>query len=141
MKEFLNQTFEMDKEIKKLEEQLEVLRHRQTSPTGGQLGLAVQKSRNLTATEDLTVKIIMLEERITRAKGRLLRLEEQIRQITLSLPSMQRAVLTWRYICRYIWADIAARAEMSEMQVMRAHNAALASFQEQKSPNTLRNFA
>ncbi|MDR2167222.1 MAG: hypothetical protein LBE35_05155 [Clostridiales bacterium] len=124
-KKFLGKVFEMDKRVNKLTEQLATLRARQISPAAARLGEGIQKTRNITADEDLLIKILMLEEKIARTKGQLLRHEEQIRLMTLNLPPIQKAVITWRYICRNLWKDIAKKAEMSEMQIMREHNAAI----------------
>jgi DNA-directed RNA polymerase specialized sigma subunit len=67
-----------------------------------------------------------LEGRLAKEKLNLLNLEIQIRAMCRGVLSpLERAVITWRYICRLKWKDIADRAEISEMQTMREHNAAI----------------
>ncbi|MCL2350762.1 MAG: hypothetical protein FWC67_04710 [Defluviitaleaceae bacterium] len=125
IKKHLMQVFTLDKEILKLTEQLAELRARQQAPGGRYDGLGVQKTRNVTVQEDLSIKAMRTEEKIALAKVKLLQIETKIHASSRHLPPMQRAVITWRYICRFIWKDIAERAEMSEMQLMRVHNEAL----------------
>lgn len=76
--------------------------------------------------EDISVSILELESGLAKAKISLINLEREIKDMVCGLKDpMARAIITWRYICRLKWKDIAARAEMSEMQVIREHNAAL----------------
>ena len=122
------QTFVMGKRIADLNEQMEYLRYKLTGPTGGGHNhLGVQQSRNHTASEDLLIKILSIEEELAKAKNTLLQLESQIRQKGLNLPPLQRSIITLRYICRKMWQDIACDIEMSEMQILRLHNTALKS--------------
>jgi DNA-directed RNA polymerase specialized sigma subunit len=125
MKKFLSKSFELDKQIKKLAEQIEILKNRQLSPISAARGLGIQKSKNITASEDLTIKVLTLEGELCLLKQEILALESQIRHLTLNLPPIQRAIIIWRYICRFIWKDIAKKAAMSEMQLMREHNEAI----------------
>ena len=120
------QTFVIGRRIADLSEQLEYLRYKLTGPTGGgHRSLSVQQSRNISASEDLLIKILSGEEELAAAKAALLELETEIRQKSLSLPSLQRSIITLRYICRKKWQDIEVDTEMSEMQLLRLHNAAL----------------
>ena len=129
MKHFLKQVFEFDKQISYLCEQIAELRTRQMGAGGGGDGLGVQTTRNLTAMEDVTVKILMLEERLARIKARLLAHEGRVRCMALPLSTIPRAIITWRYICRLTWHEVASRAGISEVQAMREHNAALAAME------------
>ncbi|MCL2377408.1 MAG: hypothetical protein FWC76_08465 [Defluviitaleaceae bacterium] len=125
MKEYFVEVFKIEGYVHKLCEKIETLRARQTSGSGG-FGLGVQKSRNYKRGEDLSVTILELEDEAAKAKMSLLRLERDIRGLSCSLQDpMQRAIIIWRYICRLKWKDIAKRAEMSEMHVLREHNAAM----------------
>jgi len=126
-KEYFDQTFTLDKKIERLTEKVEVLRHRATSPTGGiGDGLGVQISRVRTSSQDLMVKILTIEDELNEAKNQLLNIEENIRQMTQSLPPIPRAIITWRYICRLLWSDVAKASSMSEMQAMRIAQRAVA---------------
>jgi len=130
VKKHFTGVFVMENRINKLEERIEEMRARQASGGLGD-GLGVQKSRNYRRQEDISVVVMELEGELARAKLVLLNLETQIRAISQGLPdSLPRAIITWRYICRLKWKDIAERAEMSEMQTIREHNAALAQIQE-----------
>jgi len=126
-KEEFMQAFELDKEIAKIVEHLEFLRHKLNSPSGASisLGSGVQKSRNIYANTDLLADIIDLEEELTLAKNRLHKIEEEIRAAIRPTPSMLRITMTWRYIIRRPWKQIAHEMEVSEMQLMRHHRAAL----------------
>ena len=125
-KEEFMQAFELDKEIAKIVEQLEFLRHKLNSPSGASIGLGsgVQKSRNIYADTDLLADIIDLEEELSMAKERLLDIEEKIQATIRPMPPILRITMTWRYIIRQPWKQIAREMEMSEMQLMRYHKAA-----------------
>ena len=127
VKGYLWQVFTEESRICSLLEKIETLKSKQTAGGGGVgLGLGVHKSRDYRRGEDLAVHVLELEEQLARAKTSLLRLEREIKRMTDSLPSpARRAIITWRYICRLKWKDIAARTQMSEMQIMREHNAAI----------------
>ena len=124
-KEYFAEVFTLESRIHRLYDKIEVLRSRQAY-LGGGFGPGVQKSRDYTRTEGLSLDILELEDEVTKAKNSLLQLEREIKGVSGSLQDpMHRAIITWRYICRLKWKDISARAEMSEMQVMREHNAAI----------------
>jgi len=126
VKKYFSEVFVMENRIHKLCEKIEIARSKQIS--GGGLGgsLGVQKNRNYRYTEDLSVAILELEGDMAKMKTSLLRREMEIREIACGLQDpMRRAIITWRYICRLIWKDIAVRAQMTEMQVIREHNAAV----------------
>ena len=127
IKKHFTQVFVIESRIDKLREKIEMLRAGQTSASGISDWGGVQKSRNYRRQEDISVYVLELEEELAKAKISLLRLEAEIRAMSRSLKEpLARAVITWRYICRLKWRDIAARAEMSEMQIIREHNAAMA---------------
>ena len=128
MKKYFKQVFALENRIDELCEKIEMLRAGQTSAGGfGDGWGGVQKSRNYRRQEDISVYILELEGELAKAKISLLHLEAEIRAMAHSLKdSLARAIITWRYICRLKWKDIAARSEMSEMQIIREHNAAMA---------------
>jgi len=117
--------FVLADDIKALEEQICAMRAKQTGP-GASLTAMPQKSTNLRRNEDLAVAVLMAEAGLAKKRMLLLALETEIKKLadTLDEP-MTRAIVTWRYICRYMWKDIARRADLSEMQVIRQHNAAM----------------
>ncbi|MCL2855360.1 MAG: hypothetical protein FWE21_07065 [Defluviitaleaceae bacterium] len=117
--------FEMDKQVAKLAEQLEHLRYMQTSPTAARLGLGVQHSRNNTAAQDLSIKAAQVQEKLDDAIQELTQLEWEILQAIRNLPPMQKSIIIWRYICRLPWKQVAKKADMTEMQAQRHHNAAI----------------
>ena len=129
-KEYISQTFELDKQILNLQEKIATLRAAQDAPSATYGGLGVKTSLNTTKLEDLTLKILENEEKLITLKSHNFEIEKHIRQASLHLPPMQKAIITWRYICRYMWKDIAKKAQMSEMQIMREHNAALKTMSE-----------
>jgi len=125
VKKYFAEVFTIESRTHKLCERIEEMRARQM-PSGGRFGLGVQKNRNHQRAEDMSVAILALEDDVAKAKMSLLRMERDIRGLSSCLQDpMQRAIIIWRYICRLKWKDIAKRAEMSEMQVIREHNAAM----------------
>jgi len=125
-KAYFTGTFVIEARIGKLCEKMDMLRATQISGGGLGDGIAVQKSRNCRRQEDVSVAILELEGELAKTRLALLNLETEIRAISRGLANpLARAIITWRYICRLKWKDIAARAEMSEMQIIREHNAAM----------------
>ena len=126
MKKYFTQVFVIEGRVGKLCEKIEEMRARQTSSGGIGSGLGVQSSRNHRRLEDLSIAILEQEGELAKTKMSLLALEMDIRATSRALENpFARAIITWRYICRLRWKDIAQRAEMSEMQVIREHNAAI----------------
>jgi len=124
IREYFAEVFVMESRIHRLCERIEELRARQIS--GSSFGLGVQKSRNHCRVEDLSLTIMGLEDDVAKAKISLLRIERDIKVMSGSLQDpTQRAIIIWRYICRLKWKDVTKRAEMSEMQVLREHDAAM----------------
>ncbi|MDR2183796.1 MAG: hypothetical protein LBE55_06440 [Clostridiales bacterium] len=127
VKSYFSKVFAIESRIGKLCDKIEALRAAQTAGSGLGGGPYVQKSRNYRRQEDISVSVLELEGEAARARMSLLALETQIREMSRNLSSpTARAIITWRYICRLKWKDIAERAQMSEMQIIREHNAALA---------------
>jgi len=126
VKKHFTRVFVIEGRIDKLNDKIETLRAKQTSGGGLGDGLGVQKSRNHGRLEDMSITILELEGELAKEKINLLTLETQIRAMSRGLQSpLERAIITWRYICRLKWKDIADRAEISEMQTIREHNAAI----------------
>jgi hypothetical protein len=127
VKKYFAGVFVLDNKINKLCEKIETLRAAQTSRGGFGTDMGVQKSRNYRRQEDISVSILELEGELAKTKISLLGLEKEIKAASGVLQSpLARAIITWRYICRLKWKDIAARTQMSEMQIIREHNGAIA---------------
>jgi len=127
IKKYLAETFVLESKIAKMTEKIEMLRAAEIA--GGSAGHNAgggTKSRNIRRGEDLAVEILLLQECLVKTKIELLTHEREVKKLTDTAQSpIGRAVITWRYICRLMWKDIAERAELSEMQAMREHNAAI----------------
>ena len=124
MKEDFEKVFDMERRILWIEERIEILRARQEA-SGFSLSLdgGVSRTRGVGRAEDLAIEILGMEEELVKAKIALLALERRIKSRAGTLESpIQRAIIIWRYICRYVWRDIAERAEMSEVHVIREIN-------------------
>ncbi|MCL2397286.1 MAG: hypothetical protein FWC93_04390 [Defluviitaleaceae bacterium] len=135
LKNYFGRVFATEGHINKLCEEIDTLRARQEG-AGAILGRNGSKTRNHRHGEDMAVAILELETDITKAKIALLGLEKEIKSLADGLDSpIGRAVITWRYICRYKWKDIAQRAYMSEMQVIREHNAAMNIMAKETAPD------
>jgi len=127
VKKYFAQTIALAGNIAKMTEKIEMLRAMEIAggSISGSTG-AGTKSRNIRRGEDLAVEILTLQEGIAKTKATLLTHEREVKKLADTLKSpIGRAIITWRYICRLAWKDIADRAEMSEMQAMREHNAAI----------------
>ena len=127
IKKYLAETFVLDGKITRITEKIEVLRAMQVA--GGSLSHNVgggTKSRNIRRDEDLSIEILLLEECLVKTKIELLTHERDVKKLAdAAKRPIGRAIITWRYICRLAWKDIAERAELSEIHAMREHNAAI----------------
>jgi len=126
VKKYFTGVFVIESRVGRLKERIEELRARQTSSGGLGDDMAVRKSRNYRQQEEMSIKILEMEEELAKEKLALLNLEIEVKAMSQILKDpLSRAIITWRYICRLKWKDIADRAEISEMQAIREHNAAL----------------
>lgn len=124
-KEYMMQVFKLEKEVEKLSQRLEYLKFQQTKPTSSQMGLGIQISSNITSAQDTTIKVLEAEEELNKAIEQLTKHEWEIVQAYAPLSPRQKSIILWRYICRLPWKQVAKKANLSEMQVMRIHNASL----------------
>jgi DNA-directed RNA polymerase specialized sigma subunit len=125
LKKYFSGAFAAEALINKLGEDIAVLRSKQAG-SRVKLSHTGRNTTNHKRNEEISIAVMELEEEIAKAKFALLELEKEIKNMTDTLTShTARAVIIWRYVCRYKWKDIAERAEMSEMQVIREHNAAM----------------
>ncbi|MCL2573678.1 MAG: DUF1492 domain-containing protein [Defluviitaleaceae bacterium] len=129
--------FALENRITKLSQRIGELRAMQLSSGSISRSGSVQKSRNYSHIEDLSIAILETEEELTKTKMSLIELETDIRRISRVLQSpISRAIITWRYICRLKWKDIADRTELSEMQAIRKHNIAITYLENDNSKLT-----
>ena len=127
LKKYFSGVFAAEALINKLDEDIAVLRSKQAAGSRIKLSHAGRGAVNYKRSEELSIAILELEAEAARAKFDLLGLEREIKAMTDTLTDhTARAVMIWRYICRYKWKEIAKRAGMSEMQVIREHNVAMA---------------
>lgn len=132
LKEDFEKVFDMERRILLIEERIEILRAKQeTSGFALSLDGGVSKTRGVRRAENLAVEILEMEEEMTKTKIALLTTERRIKDLVGTLENpIQRAIIIWRYICRYVWREIAERAEMSEMNVIREINKAFSRLED-----------
>ncbi|MCL2415346.1 MAG: hypothetical protein FWD01_00905 [Defluviitaleaceae bacterium] len=127
VKKYLKRIFEAGKIEEAMREKLEIMRSRQESPGGGSYGFGgVKTSRRKDALGDLAAAILDFENKLARYSLKLIRDEAELKRILdLLKDGTQKAIMTWRYICRFSWEEISNRSNLSVMQLTRIHNAAI----------------
>ena len=135
LKGYFSGVFVLEDDVNRLVEQICAMRAKQAGG-GGSLTTMTKNSVNVRRGEDLAVAVLAAEGELVRARMKLLALEREIKTLADGLDEpIWRAIITWRYICRYKWRDIALRADLSEMQVIRGHNAAMEVMEERFAPD------
>lgn len=140
VKEYLQQAYEVQKKITRLEGRREQLRaqiYGLSSPAGKMDQDKIQTSGSGDAMERLVAKVDSLERGIIREINRLLdissTIEAQIEKIHAANPQSQermKSLLYERYILFRTWAQIATDLEVDERTVYKIHGRALQKMKE-----------
>lgn len=126
LKNYFGGVFELSIKLEKLKQEICELIYSQESVGASYKDEKVQKSLNRYSMEGLIIKKMNKEEQALKIMLDVINLEHEILQKREYLDnSLQRAVITWRYVCRFTFRSIANKAKLSEMQVIRLHNEAI----------------
>lgn len=121
-KRWLSRCYELNREIKILEDQLEVIRQRVNNAVGRYEASEVQTSRGRGLREDLIGEVIELEDRIQSRLTELLAEDNLTSEAINEVDnSVIRAILTARYVNRYSWTKIERLYNYSHAHIMRIH--------------------
>lgn len=121
-KRWLSRCYELNREIKILEDQLEVTRQRVNNAVGRYEIQEVQTSRGRGLREDLIGEVIELEDRIQSRLRELIAEDNLTTEAINSLEtSVERSIMMARYVNRYSWTKIERLYNYSHAHIMRIH--------------------
>ena len=125
-KEYLNQSYWLDKSINNKLATIMSLREIATKTTGVIKEDAVTRTRNVHGMQDVISKLVDLENEINGDIDRLVDLKREIVEIINEIrePSC-KVVLEYRYLCYDTWDEIADKMHMHVRSVFRLHGKAL----------------
>jgi DNA-directed RNA polymerase specialized sigma subunit len=130
-KEYREQSWSLDDEIKCKIEQLDVLNTLAKKTTTTLSGMPHAAGHEGSKLEDIIVKIVGLQEEINADIDRLVDLKKEIGQkIALIANPDLRLLLEERYLCKRTWSKISAEMNVANSHVYRLHGAALKAFEE-----------
>lgn len=125
-KRWLSRNFELNREIRLLEDKLEVSRQRVNNIVGRYELNEIQMQHNRGGREDLIAEVIELEDLVERRLKLLMSEDNKTTEAIDKLEtSIERAVLIARYVNRYSWTKIERIYRYSHAQMMRIHLNAL----------------
>ena len=125
-KDFLNQAYLLDQQIKSKSEQIQSLNELATSCTATMTGMPHNPNRSTSRMADAVVKIIDLQEEINRDIDKLVELKREIMEVIRAVPNAEyQTVLEKRYLCFSAWEQIAVDMNYSIQHIHRMHSAAL----------------
>lgn len=125
-KKWLSRNYELNREIKLLEDKLEASRQRVNNIVGRYELNEIQMQHSRGGREDLIAEVIELENLIERRLKFLMSEDNLTTEVINRLEtSIERAVLIARYVNRYSWTKIERIYRYSHAQMMRIHLSAL----------------
>lgn len=125
-KEYLNQAFRIDQRINSKLEQIESLKAlcTKTSMTLSDMPKAPKSGES--RTEDIIIRILMIEEEIKTEIERLVNLKKEVSDSINEVEPVEcRMLLELRYLCFYTWEDIASEMNYTVRNVHLLHSKAL----------------
>ena len=125
-KEYLNQSYWLDKSINNKLNTIMSLREIATKTTGVIKGDVVSHTRNVHGMQDVIAKLVDLENELNSDIDRLVDLKREIVEIINEIrePSC-KVVLEYRYLCYDTWDEIADKMHMHVRSVLRLQGKAL----------------
>ena len=125
-KEYLMQAFRIDQRINSKLAQIESLRTLLTKTSSTFSDMPRNPNNSNSKTEDLTVKIIMIEDELKDGIEKLASLKKEIAEVIRAVePAECRTLLELRYLCFYTWEEIAAEMNYTVRNVHLLHGKAL----------------
>lgn len=126
-KEYLSQAYRIDQRINAKLEQVAHLRSLSQRCTAAFGGERVCHTRNVSAMEDVVIRIMEAEKALDFQIDRFIDLKAEIQRTIDRLPDQDcRLLLELRYLAMQRWMDIAAEMELSRTHINRLHEKALA---------------
>ena len=125
-KEYLKQAFYLDKRINSKLEQVESLNALATKATSTLSDMPKSSNRGTSKLEDTIIKIVELQEEISKDIDKLVDLKKEIANSIYSLKDKEeQTVLEKRYLCFNSWEQIAVDMNFSIQHIFRLHSKAL----------------
>ncbi|MDL2318174.1 DUF1492 domain-containing protein [Eubacteriales bacterium OttesenSCG-928-A19] len=125
-KEFLSQAYMIDQRINSKLEQAEALRSLAEKATSVLSPWQHKIMRDNHAREDVIIKLLDLEEDITRDIDELVDTKRKIMEVVACVPTTEyRTLLELRYICCKTWKEIAGEMFYADRYIHTVHSAAL----------------
>ncbi|MGN8738939.1 sigma factor-like helix-turn-helix DNA-binding protein [Bilifractor sp. HCP3S3_D3] len=125
-KEFLQQAFSIDQQIKSKNQQLEALKALATSTTQAMSGMPGSPNRNIHKMENAIVKMTSLEDEIREDIVKLVNLKVELKHVIDGVRRPEyRLILEERYLCYFTWEEIADDLHCSVRSVQTLHGKAL----------------
>ena len=126
VKEYLNQTLQINQEIDVMTERLKELRSLASKATATVTDMPSAPTRKHTRLEDVVLKIVAQEEAIDMEIDRLISLREEIAELIHKVSGgKSRRVLQLRYLCCMSWCDVASKMRLNLRYAHRLHDAAV----------------
>ena len=125
-KEYLNQAFRIDQRINSKLEQIESLRVLLTKTSSTLSDMPKNPNKGQSRTEDIIIKIMMIEDEIKVDIDRLVSLKKEVSDTIKAVEPVEcRMLLELRYLCFRTWEDIAAEMNYTVRNVHLLHSKAL----------------
>ena len=125
-KEYLNQAFRIDQRINSKLEQIESLRTLLTKTSSTLSDMPKNPNKSRSRTEDLIIKIMMIEDEIKADIDKLVSLKKDVSDVINAVEPVEcRMLLELRYLCFHTWEDIAAEMNYTVRNVHLLHSKAL----------------
>lgn len=125
-KEYLNQAFRIDQRINSKLEQIESLRTLLTKTSSTLSDMPKNPYKSHSRTEDLIIKIMMIEDEIKTDIDKLVSLKKEVSDVINAVEPVEcRMLLELRYLCFHTWEDIAAEMNYTVRNVHLLHSKAL----------------
>lgn len=125
-KEYLSQAYRLDQRIASKLEMVESLNELATRCTSTLTGMPRNPSKSVSPMADAVIKIIDLQDEITRDLERLVDLKREISLVIREVDYNEyRMILEKRYISNLAWPEIAVELGYNLRHLYRLHDAAL----------------
>lgn len=125
-REFLNQAYKLNQRINSKLEQVAVLNDLALKATSTITGMPRSSNSGESKTSDAIVKIIDLQDEITRDVDELVDVKREIMHVIKAVDDIDcRLLLEMRYLCYWTWEQIAVDMDYCIDNVFRLHRKSL----------------
>lgn len=130
-KDFLNQAYLLDQQIKSKSEQIQSLNELATSCTATMTGMPHNPNRGTSRMADAVCKIIDLQNEIASDMDRLVQIKKDIVDVIGGVEDVElRILLEQRYLCGATWEEITMNLYHNRRWIFRLHDKALDAVQK-----------